>query len=170
MESPWRFFSTVFKAKLAAPGIELVEIKPFLLFCVFFLLVVVFVFLQEEICPRVEGEGTQSCLWASAVNVRDKYIYATQPKQNRVLIIDIQSQKAVQVLTRGMLYSMMAKGCVVGQILDLCPVDLLTSLKSWASVAFSRGVTLLVISQAGKNSLTGCLSSSRGCVCSQACS
>ncbi|XP_009889137.1 PREDICTED: follistatin-related protein 4 isoform X2 [Charadrius vociferus] len=52
----------------------------------------------EEICPRVEGEGTQSCLWASAVNVRDKYIYVTQPKQNRVMIIDIQTQKAVQSL------------------------------------------------------------------------
>ncbi|XP_075297933.1 follistatin-related protein 4 isoform X2 [Opisthocomus hoazin] len=52
----------------------------------------------EEICPRVEGEGTQSCLWASAVNVRDKYIYVTQPKQNRVMIIDIQTQKALQSL------------------------------------------------------------------------
>ncbi|KAM6251491.1 follistatin-related protein 4 [Porphyrio hochstetteri] len=52
----------------------------------------------EEICPRVEGEDTQSCLWASAVNVRDKYIYVTQPKQNRVVIIDIQTQKAVQSL------------------------------------------------------------------------
>ncbi|XP_074012269.1 follistatin-related protein 4 isoform X1 [Numenius arquata] len=52
----------------------------------------------EEICPRVEGEGTQSCLWALAVNVRDKYIYVTQPKQNRVVIIDIQTQKAVQSL------------------------------------------------------------------------
>ncbi|XP_075571625.1 follistatin-related protein 4 isoform X2 [Pelecanus crispus] len=52
----------------------------------------------EEICPRVEGEGIQSCLWASAVNVRDKYIYVTQPKQNRVMIIDIQTQKAIQSL------------------------------------------------------------------------
>ncbi|NWU89145.1 FSTL4 protein, partial [Upupa epops] len=52
----------------------------------------------EEICPRVEGQGAQSCLWASAVNVRDKYIYATQPKQSRVVIIDIQTQKAVQSL------------------------------------------------------------------------
>ncbi|NXG14384.1 FSTL4 protein, partial [Grallaria varia] len=52
----------------------------------------------EEICPRVEGEGTQSCLWASAVNVRDKYIYVTQPKHNRVVIIDIQTQKAIQSL------------------------------------------------------------------------
>ncbi|NXK47271.1 FSTL4 protein, partial [Chauna torquata] len=52
----------------------------------------------EEICPRVEGESTQSCLWASAVNVRDKYIYVTQPKHNRVMIIDIQTQKAMQSL------------------------------------------------------------------------
>ncbi|XP_040460755.1 follistatin-related protein 4 isoform X2 [Falco naumanni] len=52
----------------------------------------------EKICPRAEGEGTQSCLWASAVNVRDKYIYVTQPKQNRVMIIDIQTQKAIQSL------------------------------------------------------------------------
>ncbi|NWQ98039.1 FSTL4 protein, partial [Burhinus bistriatus] len=52
----------------------------------------------EEMCPRVESEGTHSCLWASAVNVRDKYIYVTQPKQNRVMIIDIQTQKAVQSL------------------------------------------------------------------------
>ncbi|NWR41416.1 FSTL4 protein, partial [Regulus satrapa] len=52
----------------------------------------------EEICPRVEGEDTQSCLWASAVNVRDKYIYVSQPMQNRVMIIDIQTQKAIQSL------------------------------------------------------------------------
>ncbi|XP_035416662.1 follistatin-related protein 4 isoform X2 [Cygnus atratus] len=52
----------------------------------------------EEICPKAEGEGTQSCLWASAVNVRDKYIYVTQPKQHRVMIIDIQTQKAIQSL------------------------------------------------------------------------
>ncbi|NXQ31770.1 FSTL4 protein, partial [Alaudala cheleensis] len=52
----------------------------------------------EEICPRVEGEDSQSCLWASAVNVRDKYIYVTQPKLNRVMIIDIQTQKAIQSL------------------------------------------------------------------------
>lgn len=60
----------------------------------------------------MEGEGTQSCLWASAVNVRDKYIYVTQPKQNRVMIIDIQTQKAIQVLTRGTLDSLMAKDLI----------------------------------------------------------
>ncbi|XP_053153749.1 follistatin-related protein 4 isoform X5 [Hemicordylus capensis] len=51
-----------------------------------------------EICPRVEGEAVQSCLWASAVNVRDKYIYVTQPKWNRIMILDIQTQKVIQSL------------------------------------------------------------------------
>ncbi|CAI5766619.1 follistatin-related protein 4 isoform X2 [Podarcis lilfordi] len=51
-----------------------------------------------EICPRVEGEAIQSCLWASAVNVRDKYIYVTQPKWNRIMILDIQTQKVIQIL------------------------------------------------------------------------
>ncbi|XP_030429032.1 follistatin-related protein 4 isoform X3 [Gopherus evgoodei] len=50
----------------------------------------------EEICPKVEGGPVQSCLWASAVNVRDKYIYVTQPKQNRLMIMDIQTQKVMQ--------------------------------------------------------------------------
>uniref|UniRef100_A0ABM5FLJ3 Follistatin-related protein 4 isoform X2 n=1 Tax=Pogona vitticeps TaxID=103695 RepID=A0ABM5FLJ3_9SAUR len=51
-----------------------------------------------EICPRVEGEAVQSCLWASAVNVRDKYIYITQPTWNRIMILDIQTQKVIQSL------------------------------------------------------------------------
>ncbi|XP_054833673.1 follistatin-related protein 4 [Eublepharis macularius] len=51
-----------------------------------------------EICPRVEGENIQFCLWASAVNVRDKYIYVTQPKWNRIMILDIQTQKVIQAL------------------------------------------------------------------------
>ncbi|XP_063048953.1 follistatin-related protein 5-like [Engraulis encrasicolus] len=52
---------------------------------------------EEEVCPEREGSsGHQRCVWASAVNVKDKYIYATQPLLNRILIIDTQSQKAVQ--------------------------------------------------------------------------
>ncbi|XP_072352258.1 follistatin-related protein 5 isoform X2 [Scyliorhinus torazame] len=53
---------------------------------------------QNEVCPKAEGEEVQSCVWATAVNIKDKYIYVTQPKLNRVLIVDIQSQKAVQVI------------------------------------------------------------------------
>ncbi|KAL2088707.1 hypothetical protein ACEWY4_015606 [Coilia grayii] len=53
---------------------------------------------QEEVCPKQEGEEEQRCVWSSAVNVKDKYIYATQPLLNRVLIVDIHSQKAVQTV------------------------------------------------------------------------
>uniref|UniRef100_A0A8C1K4Q6 Follistatin-like 5 n=1 Tax=Cyprinus carpio TaxID=7962 RepID=A0A8C1K4Q6_CYPCA len=55
--------------------------------------------LQEEVCPKVEGEKDQKCMWTSAVNVKDKFIYATQPLLNRLLIVDIQSQKAVQAVS-----------------------------------------------------------------------
>ncbi|GAA6066585.1 follistatin-related protein 5 isoform X1, partial [Tachysurus ichikawai] len=50
----------------------------------------------EEVCPKMVGEDVQRCVWASAVNVKDKFIYVTQPMLNRVLIVDIQTQKAVQ--------------------------------------------------------------------------
>uniref|UniRef100_A0A671SJQ2 Follistatin-like 5 n=1 Tax=Sinocyclocheilus anshuiensis TaxID=1608454 RepID=A0A671SJQ2_9TELE len=55
--------------------------------------------LQEEVCSQVEGEKDQKCVWTSAVNVKDKLIYATQPLLNRLLIVDIQSQKAVQTVS-----------------------------------------------------------------------
>lgn len=53
--------------------------------------------LQEEICPQGEGNATQSCQWASAVNVRHRYIYVAQPALNRVLVVDVQAQKVIQV-------------------------------------------------------------------------
>ncbi|KAJ8339729.1 hypothetical protein SKAU_G00343620 [Synaphobranchus kaupii] len=54
--------------------------------------------LQVEVCPKLESDTEQKCVWASAVNVKDKYIYASQPTLHRVLIVDIQSQKAVQTV------------------------------------------------------------------------
>lgn len=62
-------------------------------FCVLFF----FFFLQEEVCPTSPGEGVQRCVWSSAVNVKDKFIYVTQPTLDRVLVVDITSQKAIQV-------------------------------------------------------------------------
>ncbi|XP_069055298.1 follistatin-related protein 4 isoform X1 [Pleurodeles waltl] len=50
----------------------------------------------EPICPSDDSGSAPPCHWASAVNVRDKYIYVAQPRQNRVLIIDIQTQKVKQ--------------------------------------------------------------------------
>ncbi|XP_021557677.1 follistatin-related protein 4 [Neomonachus schauinslandi] len=50
----------------------------------------------EEICPQGEGNATQPCQWASAVNVRHQYIYVAQPALNRVLVVDVQAQKVLQ--------------------------------------------------------------------------
>lgn len=52
--------------------------------------------LQKEICPQ-EGDATQRCQWASAVNVRNRYIYVAQPALSRVLVVDVQAQKVLQV-------------------------------------------------------------------------
>ncbi|XP_053315992.1 follistatin-related protein 5 isoform X2 [Spea bombifrons] len=54
---------------------------------------------QDEVCPQKEGEETQGCVWASAVNVKDKFIYVAQPTLNRILLVDVQTQKVVQAVT-----------------------------------------------------------------------
>ncbi|KAM8848310.1 follistatin-related protein 5 isoform 1-T1 [Synchiropus picturatus] len=54
--------------------------------------------LQEEVCPLSLIDKVQKCTWSSAVNVQDKFIYVTQPMLDRVLVVDIQSQKAVQTV------------------------------------------------------------------------
>ncbi|XP_075716399.1 follistatin-related protein 5 isoform X2 [Rhinoderma darwinii] len=53
---------------------------------------------QNEVCPKIEGHETQGCVWASAVVVKDKFIYAAQPMLNRVILVDIQAQKVVQAV------------------------------------------------------------------------
>ncbi|XP_054907361.1 follistatin-related protein 4 isoform X6 [Poeciliopsis prolifica] len=53
----------------------------------------------EEMCPKGQGVTPQRCVWSSAVNVREKYIYVTQPLQSRLLVVDIQAQKVVQAVT-----------------------------------------------------------------------
>ncbi|XP_073429884.1 follistatin-related protein 4-like [Dendrobates tinctorius] len=52
----------------------------------------------EEMCQQTEGNPDQLCSWSSAINVREKYIYVSQPDQNRLLIIDIQMQKVKQTI------------------------------------------------------------------------
>ncbi|XP_007941942.1 follistatin-related protein 4 [Orycteropus afer afer] len=49
----------------------------------------------EEICPQAE-DAIQPCQWASAVNVRNRYIYVAQPTLSRVLVVDVQAQKVLQ--------------------------------------------------------------------------
>ncbi|XP_044535994.1 follistatin-related protein 5 isoform X3 [Gracilinanus agilis] len=54
---------------------------------------------QDEVCPQAEGDTVQRCVWASAVNIKDKFIYVTQPTLDRILIVDVQSQKVVQAVS-----------------------------------------------------------------------
>ncbi|MBZ3878339.1 Follistatin-related protein 5 [Sciurus carolinensis] len=54
---------------------------------------------QVNVCPKAEEEEVQKCVWASAVNVKDKFIYVAQPTLDRVLIVDVQSQKVVQAVS-----------------------------------------------------------------------
>ncbi|XP_040832514.1 follistatin-related protein 4 [Ochotona curzoniae] len=51
---------------------------------------------SEDICPQTEREDSPPCQWASAVNVRNRYIYAAQPALGRVLVVDVQAQKVLQ--------------------------------------------------------------------------
>ncbi|KAG8453867.1 hypothetical protein GDO86_000481 [Hymenochirus boettgeri] len=54
---------------------------------------------QDEVCLKTDGKETQKCQWASAVNVKDKFIYVAQPNLNRVLLVDVQTQKVVQAVS-----------------------------------------------------------------------
>ncbi|XP_056587056.1 follistatin-related protein 4 isoform X1 [Triplophysa dalaica] len=51
---------------------------------------------HEELCPTSDPQ--QECVWASAVNVRDKYVYVSQPLHNRLLMVDTQTQKVIQAV------------------------------------------------------------------------
>ncbi|KFP45272.1 Follistatin-related protein 5, partial [Chlamydotis macqueenii] len=54
---------------------------------------------EDEVCPKADGDPVQRCVWATAVNVKDKFIYVTQPTLDRVLVVDVQSQKVVQAVS-----------------------------------------------------------------------
>ncbi|KAJ7402982.1 Follistatin-related protein 5 [Pitangus sulphuratus] len=55
--------------------------------------------IKDEVCPKADGDPVQRCVWATAVNVKNKFIYVTQPTLDRVLIVDVQSQKVVQAVS-----------------------------------------------------------------------
>ncbi|XP_069868587.1 follistatin-related protein 5 isoform X2 [Dipodomys merriami] len=54
---------------------------------------------QDEVCPKLENDEVPRCVWASAVNIKNKFIYVAQPTLDRVLIVDVQSQKVVQAVS-----------------------------------------------------------------------
>ncbi|NP_001027013.2 follistatin-related protein 4 isoform X1 [Danio rerio] len=53
---------------------------------------------HEELCPRISGVSSQECVWSSAVSVREKYVFVSQPLLNRLLVMDTQAQRVVQAV------------------------------------------------------------------------
>ncbi|OWA51517.1 Follistatin-related protein 5 [Hypsibius exemplaris] len=49
---------------------------------------------SELIC----GENNHGCSWGSVANVMDRYVYASQPLLNRVLVISLEQMMVVQVI------------------------------------------------------------------------
>ncbi len=43
------------------------------------------------------GEEKKGCSWGDAVNVKGRYVYVTQPGQNRIIIIDARLQQIHEV-------------------------------------------------------------------------
>lgn len=50
-----------------------------------------FYFIPDELddAPSLCEPGIP-CVWGGAVNVRDAFVFATQPRQNRVVVIDVE--------------------------------------------------------------------------------
>lgn len=98
-------------------------------------------------CPKGEGVSPQHCVWSSAVNVRDKYIYVTQPLLSRLLLVDIQAQKVVQVGDFSQLTLTIAQYYIVEDVTSAlkckdCMLDLVgpphTRRHEWYSVQLAR--------------------------------
>lgn len=41
--------------------------------------------------------GERECNWGSAVNVKDRYIYVTQPTEYRIIVIDLRLREIIEV-------------------------------------------------------------------------
>ena len=50
-----------------------------------------FYFIPDELdeAPSMCQPGVP-CIWGSAVNVQERFVYVTQPRENRVLVIDVK--------------------------------------------------------------------------------
>ena len=58
-----------------------------------YLLVVVFQMVSDMLStPQTLCGNDSPCVWGDAVNVRNKYIYVTQPTLNRIVVIEIEDR------------------------------------------------------------------------------
>ena len=50
-----------------------------------------FFYVPDELdAPPALCEDGVPCVWGTAINVRDTFVYATQPRENRIVVIDVK--------------------------------------------------------------------------------
>lgn len=50
-----------------------------------------FFFIPDELdAPPALCQPGNPCLWGEAINVLDQFVYVTQPRENRVVVIDVK--------------------------------------------------------------------------------
>ncbi|XP_030835975.1 follistatin-related protein 5 [Strongylocentrotus purpuratus] len=53
----------------------------------------------KTLCSVDQVSETRRCDWGDAVSVDDRYIYASQPYENRVVVLDARSQRIIEVIS-----------------------------------------------------------------------
>ena len=54
--------------------------------------------MQDKLCKAPFKGGNRACRWSQAVAAGSKFVYAAQPDENRVVAIDVELQRVVEVL------------------------------------------------------------------------
>lgn len=50
-----------------------------------------FYFIPDELdAPPALCQPNDPCVWGEAINVMDQFVYVTQPRENRVVVIDVK--------------------------------------------------------------------------------
>lgn len=50
-----------------------------------------FYFIPDELdAPPALCQPNNPCVWGEAINVMDQFVYVTQPRENRVVVIDVK--------------------------------------------------------------------------------
>ncbi|XP_072165244.1 follistatin-related protein 5-like [Diadema setosum] len=52
----------------------------------------------QTLCNIDPETETRKCVWSDAVSVDDRYIYVTQPFENRVIVLDARAQRIIEVI------------------------------------------------------------------------
>uniref|UniRef100_H2ZG16 Follistatin-related protein 5 n=1 Tax=Ciona savignyi TaxID=51511 RepID=H2ZG16_CIOSA len=53
---------------------------------------------QNKLCQIMNSDGVRHCNWSSAVVAGSRFVYAAQPTENRVVVVDLRLERVVEVL------------------------------------------------------------------------